>query len=334
MKAAVLRELNQPLSIEEVEPSKLGVGQVLVKVLTSSLCGAQMMEIAGQKGNAKFLPHLLGHEGCGIIKKIGAGVTKVKTGQKVVMHWMKGDGIESAFPKYNLHDKTISSGKVTTFSELSIVSENRITVVPDETPNELCSLLGCGMTTALGTINNEAKVKFGESVLIIGCGGLGLNLIQGASLASAYPIFTCDIDDDKLQKAMFVGADEVFNTKTDWPQEKFDIVIDTTGIPELLYKAVNSLSDDGRLVMVGQPKKEVRLDLNKLFGTHGKQIIATQGGGTIPQIDIPRYARMHSIGMLSTKGIISHRFPLEKINDAVNMLKSGHAGRIIIDIDD
>ena len=122
MKSAVLERINHPLAIREVELSELEVGQVLVKVLVSGLCGAQLHEIRGHKGNEKFLPHPMGHEGCGIVEEVGPGVTTVKVGDKVVMHWRPGSGIESPFPKYLLNDKWMSSGKCTTLSEYSIVS--------------------------------------------------------------------------------------------------------------------------------------------------------------------------------------------------------------------
>ena len=117
MKAAILNELNSDLLVEDVELTNLKVGQVLVKVILSGLCGAQLQEIKGWKGNGKFLPHLMGHEGCGLVESVGEGVTTVKKGDKVVMHWRKGTGIESDFPNYILSDRQISSGKVTTLSE-------------------------------------------------------------------------------------------------------------------------------------------------------------------------------------------------------------------------
>ena len=167
MKAAILEQIDAPLSVREVELTELKFGQVLVKVLVSGLCGAQLHEIKGHKGNAKFLPHLMGHEGCGIVEEIGLGVTTVEPGDKVVMHWRPGSGIESPFPNYILDGKTISSGKVTTLNEYSIVSENRITKIPYDTPSVLAAMLGCSLTTALGIIDNECDLKFGESVGIL-----------------------------------------------------------------------------------------------------------------------------------------------------------------------
>ena len=120
MKAAVLEKIDAPLAIRDVKPTELKIGQVLVKILVSGLCGAQLHEIRGHKGNARFLPHLMGHEGCGIVEQVGLGVNTVKVGDKVVMHWRPGSGMESPFPEYILDDQIISSGKVTTLSEYSM----------------------------------------------------------------------------------------------------------------------------------------------------------------------------------------------------------------------
>jgi S-(hydroxymethyl)glutathione dehydrogenase/alcohol dehydrogenase len=335
-KAAILTEINQPLTIGDVETTPLQFGQVLVKVLVSGLCGAQLQEIAGLKGNEKFLPHLMGHEGSGIVEEIGVGVTKVKVGDKVVMHWRKNDGIEAPFPKYIYNGKEMSSGKVTTLSEYSIVSENRLTKVDNDTPDELCALLGCGLTTALGVINNEAKIKFGESVMIIGAGGVGLNLIQGAKLASAYPIYSVDITNEKEGMSYSVGATKFYNSLIEDMGKlkgEIDIIIDTTGNHNVIENTVDLLSNNGRYILVGQPKPGQELKIPngyKMFDGNGKKIMATQGGKTIPHEDIPRYVNLHKSGVLNIDNIITHRFKLSEINDAIDTLKSGRAGRIMI----
>lgn len=337
-KASILTEIDSPLTISEVETTELQVGQVLVKILMSGLCGAQLQEISGLKGNSKFLPHLLGHEGCGIVEELGPGVTQVKKGDKVVMHWRKGEGIESPFPTYIYDGKKMSSGKVTTISEYSVVSENRLTVVPDDTPEELCALLGCGLTTALGVINNEAEVKFGESVLIVGCGGVGLNLIQGAILASAYPIYAIDVNEDKRELCESIGATKYINTSIENLTEslgnkKIDVIIDTTGSPEVIKKIFEFLSGNGRMILVGQSRPGQDLIVpngNKMFDGIGKTIKATQGGKTSPNQDIPRYVNLHKSGVLDVKKIVTHYFDLDNINDAINLLRSGKAGRIMI----
>lgn len=335
MKAVILKELNSDLAIDNVELTPLQYGQVLVKNIVSGLCGAQLQEIAGLKGNANFLPHLMGHEGCGIVQEVGAGVATVKVGDKVVMHWRKGDGIEAPFPKYIYEGKEMSSGKVTTLSEYSIVSENRLTSVPQDTPEELCALLGCGLTTALGVITNEASVKVGESVLIIGAGGVGLNLIQGAKLVSAYPIAAMDIVEEKRDLCLSVGATHFINSATETVDRKFDVIIDTTGNPTAINNAIPLLSGKGKLIMVGQPKpgQDVTIpNANKLFDGIGQTIKATQGGMTSPVDDIPRYLNLYNAGLLDISKIITHRFDISEINEAFALLKSGKAGRIIINI--
>jgi len=334
MKAAVLEEINAPLRIRDVELTELKVGQVLVKILVSGLCGAQLHEIRGHKGNAKFLPHLMGHEGCGIVEEVGPGVTTVKVGDKVVMHWRPGTGIESPFPSYVLDGKSMSSGKVTTLSEYSIVSENRVTTVPDDTPPELCAILGCALTTAMGIIDNEVDLKFGETVAVVGCGGVGLNLIQGASMKSACPIYAVEKNLDKKNLCFTAGA-TTFVDDIKSIEEKVDVIIDTTGIPEVISACVSKLSGKGRMILVGQPAPgkgvEVMNAVN-LFSGMGQTIKATQGGKTNPTEDIPRYVRMHKEGILDIESFVTHRFKLDQVNEAFDLLRSGNAGRIIIEI--
>ncbi|PCI30375.1 hypothetical protein COB55_00200 [Candidatus Wolfebacteria bacterium] len=344
MKAVILEKVNGELLVGEVGLTDVSFGQVLVKVIMSGICGAQLQEIAGNKNNARFMPHLLGHEGCGIVEEVGVGVTKVKKGDKVVMHWRKGDGIESDFPKYTYNGNIISGGKVTTLSEYSIVSENRITPVPQDTPNELCALLGCGLSTALGTVNEEANVKFGESVLIIGAGGLGVNLVTAAKLASAYPIIIVDVTDSKKEICESLGANLYINCTTHnisseiekaFGITEIDVIIDTSGNKQSLEETIQLLSGTGRFIFVGQPKPGESVELKNavhLFEGDGKKIMATQGGGFSPGRQIARYVRMHQAGVLSIEGIISHTMKLDDINEAIHLVRSGQAGRIMIEL--
>jgi len=335
MKAAVLETIDHPLSIREVELTDLKVGQVLVKIIVSGLCGAQLHEIRGHKGNAKFLPHLMGHEGCGIVESVGPGVTTVKVGDKVVMHWRPGTGIEAPFPSYVLDGKSMSSGKVTTLSEYSIVSENRLTTVPDDTPPELCAILGCALTTAMGIIDNEVDLKFGESVAVVGCGGVGLNLLQGAAMKSACPIYAVEKNPNKKDLCFTAGATTFVDDIADI-DGKVDVIIDTTGIPEVISACVSKLSGKGRMILVGQPAPgkgvEVMNAVN-LFSGMGQTIKATQGGKTNPTEDIPRYVRMHKEGKLDIESFVTHRFKLDQVNEAFDLLRSGNAGRIIIEME-
>ena len=336
MKAAILEQIDAPLAVREVELTELKFGQVLVKVLVSGLCGAQLHEIKGHKGNAKFLPHLMGHEGCGIVEEIGLVVTTVEPGDKVVMHWRPGSGIESPFPNYVLDGKTISSGKVTTLNEYSIVSENRITKIPYDTPSVLAAMLGCSLTTALGIIDNECDLKFGESVGILGCGGVGLNLIQAAKMKNASPIYAVDINHEMCDLSTEMGADVFANSITHLPTT-MDIIIDTTGVPEVIADAYDRLSPSGRLILVGQPTPGKSVELPNavsMFDGSGKSIRATQGGRTDPEKDIPRYIKLALRGSLDYESLHTDTFFLDEVNEAFDLLRSGNAGRIMIRIGD
>ncbi len=341
MKAVVLEKLNAPLVIRDVGLTDLKVGQVLVKVLASGLCGAQLQEIQGFKGNAKFLPHLMGHEGCGLVEEIGPGVTTVKVGDKVVMHWRVGSGIESAFPEYSLDGKVIRSGKVTTLSEYAIVSENRVTTVPHETPDFFCALMGCSLTTAFGILDHEADLKFGESVAVLGCGGVGLNLIQGASMRSACPIIAVDRSGDKKERCLNLQADVFIDSSSEEMSaalrreapDGIDLILDTTGHPGVIFDAFKHLSPSGRLILIAQPAPGQSLEIpnaSEMFQGNGKCLKATQGGRTCPDLDIPRYIKLYQAGKLKFDSLISHTFKLDQINDAVALLKSGSASRILL----
>lgn len=331
MKAAVLTAINAPLEIAEVWPDELQYGQVLVRVLASGICGAQLQEIRGEKGNAKHLPHLLGHEGAGMVEKVGLGVARVKPGDKVVMHWRQGRGIESPFPQYIFRGDFITSGRVTTLSEYSICSENRLTPVPVDTPTDLCALLGCGLSTALATIETEAQIKMGESLLIIGCGGLGANMIRAARMRSVTPITVCDVREEKEPLAMSLGADRFargMNLKG-----AYDVIIDTAGSGQMMTFALRHLAPSGRYIMLGQPRDEVGISQPfHMFEGTGKTIKATQGGGFMPSDDIPRYVTLYRSGLLKLDGIITHRLKLDDVNKGVDLVRNGQASRVLIEM--
>ena len=189
-KAAILYKSKHDLTVDHVIiKDKLKWGQVLVKINYSGICGSQINEIDAIKGPDNFLPHLLGHEGSGEVVEVGPGVKRMKVGDEVILHWRKGVGIESETPKYYCQNKIINAGWVTTFNEFAIVSENRLTVFDKMKISPIeATLLGCAITTAFGVINNDLNLNIGESILVIGLGGVGLNIVQGAKLAGAHPI--------------------------------------------------------------------------------------------------------------------------------------------------
>lgn len=327
MKAALLVEHGKPLELAEIESEPLSYGQVLVRIISSGICGAQLQEIDGHKMGGP-LPHPLGHEACARVIEVGPAVRQVRVGDKVCCHWRKGDGIESDFPKYRYGDKIITSGKVTTFSEYAVCSENRLTPVSNDTPDDLVALLGCGLSTALGTIEQEANLKMGESVLIIGCGGLGLNLILAAKMRQASYIMGVDVHESKMDAALDMGANAACMAVEGIA---FDVVVDTTGNAGAMMRGLDSLAPNGRFIMVGQPNGDVILpSAKRMFEGEGKTIKATQGGMFRPSHDIPRYVRLHQAGLLNLDGIITHRIPLSDINQGIDLVRNGQAGRVLI----
>lgn len=333
MKAAVLTAHHAPLTVCDVGLTPLQFGQVQVRMLTSGICGAQLQEIRGEKGGR--IPHLLGHEGCGMVEAIGVGVSRVAVGDKVVLHWRKAAGCESDFPRFIYAGREITAGKVTTFSEQTIVSENRVTPIPHDTPRDLAALLGCGLSTALATVEHEADLKFGERVMVVGCGGLGINLIAAARLAQASIIFATDVHESKRKTARDMGC-HFFNTKfIAEAHAACDCIIDTVGNSASVSASFPHLAPSGRYILVGQPPPGEALTLpnaRQLFNGDGQTLRATQGGGFRPDIDIPRYIALWRTGRLKLAGIVSHRFPLEQINEAIELVKAGEASRVMIDL--
>jgi S-(hydroxymethyl)glutathione dehydrogenase/alcohol dehydrogenase len=331
MKAAILEKIDHPLVVADVALTEIKFGQVAVKIIVSGVCGAQLQEIAGQKGNAKFVPHLLGHEGCGIVECVGEGVTRVKVGDKVILHWKKGEGIESPFPEYIYDGRKISSGKITTLSEKSIVSENRLTPVPQNIPDEFCALLGCGLSTALGIVNYDANIKFGETVLVIGCGGVGLNIIMASNLAGSGNIYGVDISNEKQNMVEELGAR--FVEGSNQIHEKIDCIVDTTGNMNVVSHYLPLLSNRGRCIIVSQPSKHNNLEIKNptnFFAGNGQIIRSTQGGNVNPSEDFPRYVNLYNKRKINFEKMITHHFSLDDVNKAIDLVKNGKAGRIMI----
>lgn len=342
MKAAILHELGKPLVIDQVGlPEKLEVGQVLVKVFFSGICGSQIGEINGVKGEDRFLPHLLGHEGSGEVKETGPGVQFVKPGDRVIMHWRKGVGIDARPPVYFWKGKRLNAGFVTTFNEYAVVSENRLTKIPEGMPMDIAPLMGCAVTTGLGVINNNAKVRIGESVVILGAGGVGLNIVQGAAMCSAHPVVAVDIHDNRLEMASRLGATHLINSQGETGfSDKIheivgpsgaDVVIDNTGNTDMINLAYTLTKPDGRTILVGVPKKGDNISIYSLDLHFDKIITGSHGGETDPNKDISRYGNLYKNGKLNLDDLITDRFSLDEINLAIEKMKNGESsGRCLI----
>ena len=341
MKAAILVEQKKPLVIDEVQlPNTLEIGQVLVKVHYSGICGSQIGEMNGAKGFDPYLPHLLGHEASGRVVEVGPGVRYVKPGDMVVMHWRKGLGIEGDPPKYTWCGNKLNAGCVTTFNEYAIVSENRLTPIPKNSDLEVAALFGCAVTTGFGVIENNAKVRIGESVVIFGAGGVGLNIVQAAALVGAYPVIAVDIFDNRLLLAREMGATHLINARTQDAKSEIqkiagvdgiDVFIDNTGQPHVIELGYYIVQQQGRIVLVGVPNKGDNINIHSLALHYGKVITGSHGGESKPEADTLRYLKLYDAGRIRLKNIISARYGLSDINEAIQSVVTGEAtGRVLI----
>ncbi|HEX5219695.1 MAG TPA: zinc-binding dehydrogenase [Verrucomicrobiae bacterium] len=337
--AAILVEQKKPLVLDEVDLPPLGFGQVLVDIKASRICGSQIGEIDGVKGPDKWLPHLLGHEAGGIVREVGPEVRHVKPGDRVVCHWRPGRGIEARGAVYNWNGKACNAGPITTFQQFSILSENRVTIVPPDTDFELCCLLADTLTTGFGVINNDAKVRIGEAVVVIGCGGIGLGTVLGARLAGAHPVIAVDVQEHKLQVALKNGATHGINsTKEDFAEavlrilggSRPDVVVDGTGNPAVLEKAFALAGNFGRVVGVGVMPSDKKISINTLPLHLGKVLRGSHGGESLPAEDIPRYLRMVGDSRFNTSSFVSHRISLNEVNDGIAKMRSGEVIHCII----
>jgi len=341
MKAAVLVEQRKPLVVSEIAlPPGLDVGQVLVKVHFSGICGSQIGEINGAKGEDRFLPHLLGHEGSGTVLEVGPGVRHVAAGDKVVLHWRKGLGIECAPPCYKWGDQRVNAGWITTFNEYAIVSENRLTVIPPDSNLEAAALLGCAVTTGFGVVLNNAQLRIGESVVVFGAGGVGLNIVQAAAMVSAYPIVAVDLFDAKLDLARSLGATHTINSSTRDARAAIpeilgatglDVFIDNTGVPEIIELGYEITKPQGRIILVGVPRKGSNTSIYSLPLHFGKKLTGSHGGEAFPNEDIPRYQQLYRVGRLKLDELLTDSFSLDEINQAIAGMRDGRiTGRCLV----
>ena len=343
--AAILQTSSQPLILDEIYlPLELHTGQILVEVISSGICGAQINEIDAVKGPDNFLPHLLGHEGFATVLEIGPGVTTVNPGDKVVLHWRPGIGLQSLPPIYKWQGQPLNAGWVTTLNKHAVVSENRVTKIPLQIRDKyVIPLLGCALTTSLVVLENDARIGIRDSLLIFGGGGIGLLLVKLARLIGVREITVVDTHEDKLVKALELGASNAirFSNKSKTILQLSDfyglnlptVAIDTTGHTDAIEICYEISSAKARVILVGVPTKGKKASFYTLPMHFGKIVKGSEGGGSIPQYDIPVLVDFISRGLITLDDYPTHKFAFTQINDAVMQLRNGLVGRIIIDFE-
>lgn len=339
-KAAVLVENKKPLSLIEISfDGPLLPGQVLVKFAFSGICGKQIEEIDGLGGEDKFIPHLLGHEGSGIVQDVGPGVIKVKTGDTVVAHWRKGSGMQSATPNYNYNGKKINSGWVTTFNEYAVVSENRLTAIPEGTDMCNAALFGCVVTTGVGVVLNSADVLPHDTVAIFGCGGVGLCAVQGSQIRTPKKIIAVDVNDEALKLAEKFGATELVNPTLVDPVARIKELTNGVGASKTLVctgnikaieQAIASTSVPGECLLVGVPPRGSMITIDPFDVMHERTIKGSLGGNSYPDRDIPSYLHLLKQKKINLSGLVTEIKPFDQINEAIALMKGPKPGRFVV----
>jgi len=341
-KAAVLFETGKPLRIVELDMPELQPGQVLVNVAFSGVCRSQLMEMQGKRGPDKYLPHLLGHEGSGIVLNIGIGITKVKAGDHVVLTWIKGKGQDVCGPKYRLGKQTINAGPITTFCTHTIVSENRCVGIPKHIPLDVAALFGCALPTGAGIVMNEIKPKPGSSAAVFGVGGVGLSAIIALRSSGCSLIVAVDHDPAKLNLACVLGATHSINSRETDPiailskltaANGLDYSVDATGTVRGIETAFSAVRRGGGLcIFASHPPVADRILLDPYELICGKRIQGSWGGATCPDKDIPNLLRRCRKQHIHLGSMITHRCRLADVNEALALLASGTAGRIVLNM--
>ncbi|BAM88521.1 alcohol dehydrogenase [Bradyrhizobium oligotrophicum S58] len=338
--AALLVQTGQPLVLAEIETPALKPGQVLVEIAYSGACGTQVMEWRGDKGEDKWVPHCLGHEGTGTVIEAGSAVTKVKVGDKVVLSWIKGSGIEAGGAVYDWDGKKVNAGGVTTFQRHAVVSENRLTLLPPDLPMDVAVLLGCAAPTGMGAVYNVLKVQPGDAVAVFGTGGIGLNALMAAALAGAMPVIGIDPNPTRRALAQIYGATHVIDASGDVLAEikkivpqGVDLAVESSGIPGVMDQAINSTRQQGgRAVVIGNAKHGAALTLNPGVFNQGKSLLGTWGGDSVPDRDYGRYGRLLSSGRFPVRDLLSKPYSLAQADQALQDLAAGKVGRPLIDM--
>ncbi len=340
--AAILVESGKPLKIEKIDlPEKLYDNQILVEIITSGICGAQINEIDAVKGPDKFLPHLLGHEGYGQVIQVGPKVNKVSKGDHIVLHWRAGSGNQSITPLYGWNGKVLHAGWVTTFNRHAVVSENRVTKIPIGYDKNFLPLLGCALTTALGVLKNEAKISPEDHVLIFGLGGVGNAVLQFSRMLGVKQITVVDIDVKKRALALKSGANFfiVFKSKMETlsilekiftQSEKPSVAIETTGHIDSIEICYESTADYSRIILVGVPAFGQKASFYTLPLHLGKTLSGSKGGSSKPEQDIPEILNILNGGLLNTDFFPTQTYPFSDINEAIADLREGIPFRPIL----
>ncbi len=361
MKAAVLYQPQEPLVIEDLRLDSPKAGEVKVRIAANGACHSDLHVMTGDMRMP--LPMVLGHEGAGVVEEVGPGVATLKEGDHVVLSFSPVCGtcyfctqgkphLCETRPKAmgTLLDGTTRLHKngqdvfhfafTASFAEEAVVHESCAIKIREDIPLDRACFVGCGVMTGMGAAINTAKVRPGSSAAVIGCGGVGLNVIQGAALAGARQIIAIDLLDNKLEFAKTFGATHCLNSSQDDP---WKAVLDLTGGRGVDYAfevisssktielAFKMTARGGVCTIVGVSPESARISLNpNVFTLMEKTLQGSYYGSTRPRVDMPRLLDMYMDGKVKIDELVSKTFPLEQVNEAYDLLKQGSVARSVV----
>jgi Zn-dependent alcohol dehydrogenase len=358
MKAAVCYEFNKPLVIEELTMRPAQADEVRVRVAATAICHSDIHDLRGDFGGAP--PFVGGHETAGHVEEVGANVTSVKPGDPVIVSLLESCGtcfycitgkpyfcetkvtydVEGTLTNQK-GEGVIQKARVGGFAEYVLVHESQLVKIDADFPMDLASLLACGVTTGFGAVVNRAKVPPLSSVVVIGTGGVGLNSVQGALTCGANPIVAVDILDSKLARANEFGATHGVNARETDPVAAVkeltggkgaDYVFVTVGSGAALQQAFAMLRRGGTAVMVGLPPAEDAMASFPAaeFAINEKTVTGGYMGSVCLQVDIPAIIALYKAGRYKLDELIAGRYPLDRINEALESSAAGEALRNVI----
>jgi len=355
MKAAVCYEFGKPLVVEDVDIDPPQTGEVKVRIAATAVCRSDIQAISRKPGVR--LPFVPGHESAGFIEEVGDNVSSVKPGDTVAVSLLTSCGhclycvtgrphlCEAHWPlstESRLRNKRGESlahmAKVAGFAEFVIVDESQVVQVPKDIPMDRAALLACGVITGFGAVVNRAQVKALSSVVVIGTGGVGLNSVQGATLSGAYPVIAVDISDNKLEAALAFGAthtvkasdEDAVNTVQQLTSGRgADYVFVTVGSTTVIQQGFAMSGPRGMIVVVGLPPRTETLTLPPFF--RGERMLTSSWmGSTRLSVDVPNLVALYQAGRLKLDELITARYSLEQINEAIESVEKGEALRNVI----
>lgn len=356
MNAAVLYQFNLPLVIERVHLDDPGPNDVVVKMAASGVCRSDYHVMRGE--TPRPLPAILGHEAAGRVVEVGANVTRVQPGDPVIVCFAPycGHCEYCTSGRQNLCETRRSgallgsqprrwkdgqpiAGTTATFAEYSVMHESGVVPVGPDVPLEIGALIGCAVTTGVGAVLNTAQVPPGSTVAVIGCGGVGLNVVQGARLVRASRIIAVDISLDKLEFARRFGATDVIDAREEDPVQAIrqlthggvDYAFEVLGSSATVRTAFDAIHQGGTAVAVGLAAtgEEAPIDINTLVLSE-KTLKGSFYGSSRTTIDMPKYLNFVRSGHLDLDAQVTRRYALEEINEAYDALNRGEVGRGLI----